>query len=369
MAEVPAPLIVNFGESNTLQGTTATIGNTAGRDFIQNITTIIQTASAAASQGLVALGELMHTPAVNTAVVAFRNDFATTSDQIAIMSNYKDVHDLLHVLQIQCYNCIAREASRFPADETTHESLSDYQITLQNLVQDLHAARERNTQLANEMNPWMPTLDSANSELRLALEHNDAQRLQKTVWLLNRVLQVQPFKINTRLNTAAQQLRLYHLIGSLQTIALQLSQLDLDAANVHTFTAGITAFEHIHQTLALLVESHDVWQTIDHELRLIESTLKHDTSELVLMWPEILDQVQRLSSNATEQWVRDLETDGQRLTHALNLNDVAKVRHCFNRYRRQASERFYRVDVDLKRLCDRLRTIGEPLDSVLRMMA
>ena len=35
----------------------------------------------------------------------------------------------------------------------------------------------------------------------------------------------------------------------------------------------------------------------------------------------------------------------------LAAQDPVKMRHFFRRYRRQMGDRFYRVDVDLKRLC------------------
>jgi hypothetical protein len=45
------------------------------------------------------------------------------------------------------------------------------------------------------------------------------------------------------------------------------------------------------------------------------------------------------------------------------------MRHFFRRFRRQAGERFYRVDIELKRMTDDLRKVGEPLAVVLRLLA
>jgi hypothetical protein len=56
------------------------------------------------SQGLDALSVLMQAPHVRAAVFTFRTDFQAACEQIDVLSNYKDLHDLLHTLQFQCFN-------------------------------------------------------------------------------------------------------------------------------------------------------------------------------------------------------------------------------------------------------------------------
>jgi hypothetical protein len=70
-----------------------------------------------------------------------------------------------------------------------------------------------------------------------------------------------------------------------------------------------------------------------------------------------------------ETWAASLKTDAARLDTALAASDATKIRHFFRRYRRQAGERFYRVDIELKRMTDDLRKVGEPLAAVLRLLA
>jgi hypothetical protein len=56
------------------------------------------------------------------------------------------------------------------------------------------------------------------------------------------------------------------------------------------------------------------------------------------------------------------------LDEALVNNNPVKVRRFFRSYQRRATDRFFRVDVQLKALCGDLRQIGVPLASVLRMV-
>jgi hypothetical protein len=67
-------------------------------------------------------------------------------------------------------------------------------------------------------------------------------------------------------------------------------------------------------------------------------------------------------------WAITMKSDHDKLDVAITAHDMPKIRQLFQRYRRQAGDRFYRVDSDLKRLCDELREVGEPLASVLRMI-
>ena len=62
-------------------------------------------------------------------------------------------------------------------------------------------------------------------------------------------------------------------------------------------------------------------------------------------------------------------TDAGKLESVLAAGEPNRIKQAFRRYRRQVGERFYRVDVELKRTCDDLRQIVGPLASVLRMIA
>src|SRR5581483_3694865 len=56
-----------------------------------------------ATQGLAALQQLMKDDDVRDAVGDFQSDFKGAASQIEILGMYKDLHDLLHTLQFQCY--------------------------------------------------------------------------------------------------------------------------------------------------------------------------------------------------------------------------------------------------------------------------
>lgn len=73
--------------------------------------------------GMQVLAELIQSAEVRSAVRIFRVVFQRAYEQISDIFNYKNLHDLLHKLEFQCYNVIVRESTRFPTDES---SLGDF---------------------------------------------------------------------------------------------------------------------------------------------------------------------------------------------------------------------------------------------------
>jgi len=315
-------------------------------------------------QGLTALAELMQMPGVRAAVVAFQTDFQAAREQITVVSNHKDMHDLLHTLQFHCYNPIVQEARRFPDDDMAVDNLMDYELTLQRIVNDLKDAAER----ASFETLWTQDLVKAQEALARAIEELNAKLLKRAIWLLNRVLAIQPSQINKGLNAAARALRLPALVKAMADVSDNLARLDLDPEKVSQFETGVDALVSLNLSLTTLVDDHDKWQAVDLELRRIEAIMGQDTVELEMSWPDLKAMTEPLYSGSTDEWATSFRKDRDNLDSAIKAANPAQIKRYFRRYRRQAGVRFHQVDVDLKRLCEDLRKVGEPMDSVMKMM-
>lgn len=315
-------------------------------------------------EGLRALMELMRSPKVQAAVVTFRIDFKATCEQISILGGYKHLHDLLHTMQFHCYHPIAQEARRFPGDDITVDNLMDYELTFQGLVNELRETTER-ASLATLETSWIKDLDQSRQEIHTALDNLDPKPLKKAIWRINRVLAIQPSQINTRLNAAARTLRLPALLEALTSVRDHLTHVDIDREKVRQFKVGVDALTELSQHLTALVSEHDRWQVVDLELRRIESAMRQDTMELEMSWPGLKAMLEPLYSSSDDEWATSLAADATALDDAMAGENSAKIRRHFRRCRRQVGDRFYRVDVDLKELCEELHKIGEPLASVM----
>lgn len=318
-------------------------------------------------EGLITLVEAVAIPEIRDAVIAFNTDFRAACDYIYLLASYKDLHDLLHRLEFECYKSIILEQHRFPDDEITLETLVEHGLTLKSLIDQLVAIANQEVLVTQEI-LWVKELEQACSAFHVAVQKRNTQCFNQSIRLLTRVLLLQPSRINTYLNAAAQGLRLPYLIIAMRNILQTLRSSKLSVQQITQFQQGLEALEKLQDRLLALVVTHDSWQVIDIELRQLEISLNHSMDDLTTSWSYLNTRVRSLCSGETDSWSVSIQEYGERLEQALipSIQNSSDVKQYFRFYRKGASERFYQTDKALKRLCDELRTIGEPLASVLR---
>jgi hypothetical protein len=332
------------------------------------VQTVPETSSLPAGNGLVALINRMHVPTVALAVHAYRHDFESACVQIEVLGDYKDLHDLLHRLQFDCYDLIARECRYFPEDERACSNLEMYELTLQNLLVELQDVAGRGRFDSTEVAWIKDDLEAARTQLRTALQNADTKALRFAVLSLNRVLACRPSQINTRLNATARVLRLPELIKAMTMVRDTVQGLSLDPQEAATFSEEVIALTALNRKLDALIREHDRWQEVDVLLRRIETSLEQSLEELELCWPRLKERTEPLYSPYQNDWARAFKEEAAQMESALAIRDLGQVQKRFRRYQRQASHRFYRVDASLKELCDHLRQVSQPLTHVLDVM-
>jgi len=321
---------------------------------------------ATAARGLETLEQLMQDAEVREAVGDFQSEFEAAACQIEVLAFYKDVHDLLHTLQFQCYRGITQEAKRFPDDATSREILTDHEITFDGLMRQLEEVRARGVARDAEL-VWVQDLRDAHTEFQNAIQQSATKSLTRAIWLMERVLAVQPSHINTRLNAAARSLRLTSLVDALTLLRDRFTGGGFDPSKIQTFSDSISSLAALQQNLTALVVEHDRWQALDLDLRRIQQNLKSDVLELELSWDRVEIMITPLCG-VDEPWAVALRATGDLVGASIAAQDQAKERQAFQRLYSQAADRFYRVDTTLKRVCESLRTIGEPLTTLLGLM-
>ena len=337
----------------------------AGDGLLWNIVT--EHAEKSAGDTLNVLPGLMERGEVRRLVATFRTNFQAAGQQIDLLVQYKDLHDLLHKLQFRCYNVILQEAPRFPADDLALDNLLNYEVTLQDIVAELRNVAGRNVIPASELS-WIDDVAQAATVLNTAVNQIDPEALKRTIWLLKRIIALQPSSINQRLNAAARALRLDALVEAMTQINTTLNNLHLEADKVAQFTAGVAALRSLNKRLMALIEAHNNWQTLERILSRIEDVIVYDISELTFSWPDVKAKVITLSQGSKGDRVQLLNEDGANLDDALTAQNPALINRYFRRYRQRAGNHFYQVDVALKNLCEELRQVGQPLASVLRII-
>ncbi len=377
-AETPSPKMTQggiiAGESSSItvgQGdVTGRDKNVAGGHIIQAAagSTIIigGAATAQAGAGLQALGELAgRSSAVRDAVVVFRTEFQEASRQIDVLGDYKDLHDLLHQLEFECYDVLLGAAATFPDDED--DSLIKYHLKLEDIADQLQEVNGRGF-VARQDTVWIQRLAVLPADLDRALNTTDKKLLDNVLRRIKQTLDIQPSQINTRLNTTARALRLPALVQALAQVRDNLSaQPDLDSDKVSQFHRGVDALVNISGTLTALIDDHDGWQAVEALLNRIEDMMEADTQELEMSWPDLKTMSAPLCSRRTDKPAIAFLKEAATLEETIASANPDRIRKSFLSYRTRAGQLFYRIDVDLKRLCGELRKVGEPLASVLRM--
>lgn len=316
--------------------------------------------------GIGALIDLMHDSQVREIVAAFNADFKLARDGIRTLIYYKDLHDQLHTLQYRCYNPIVRDSRNFLSDDLIQESMNDYAMTVREIIRALFDIVER-TEPPIPPPDWFADLEKSLVYLQTALTKRDPQKLYMTILQIDHVLSIEPARINDKLIATARTLPLSSLINTLRRLYRHLIGLDIDQIKLSQFENGIEALSTISQTFNHLLAEHDSWQAIECHLRRLEISLRQDLSEIEFFWDDLREKVVRLYQSRVEEWAVALHDDEQRLDTALKTHELQPVKDAFLRYRRQASDRFFRVDTDVKRQCDRLREIGDPFSNLMRM--
>ena len=318
-------------------------------------------------KGLIALSELMQAPEVQESVVRYQTVFQAALEQIDILYNYKSLHDQLHELEFKCYNYIIQQCKPSRRDDVNWDTLMIYEIDFHDIITEIKYIVNQKSFDSDESG-WIQDLDQAWKDLHEAIEASDVNQLKSTARDVDRVLAYQPLRINVRLCTAARTLHLPYLEEALANVRDKLNSFDLDPEKVSQFATGVDSLETLNHNLDALINEHDRWQNADQDLRRIEGTMGLDMEELRISWPYLKKTMEPLYGDNKEEWTKLFKEEVKKLEKAMAEENFVKTKHHFLRCRRRGMWRFFQVDKNLKKLCGHLRTVGEPLASVLKVV-
>lgn len=320
-------------------------------------------ATQAAERSLNELKYLVRSSSVRGVEIHFTEEIRAVRDQVAKLRDYKELHDHLQEVELGCQNLVALQVRRSGQKRIDWELLCNAEITLQRIVGQLQDL-QKDQHLPTSETTWIGDIHSMWIELQQAIKNRDPWLLKNTALRLDRLLRIELPQINTRLNEVARNLRLSTLVRVMKNAADNLSTLDYPQASIQNLKQGTDALLRLNQTLMSLIAQHDDWQRIDQELRLIEANINRDTQELEMAWPYVMHRVETLYDVITTDWVVLFTSDVRELDQAIITANPSFVRVCFRKFSGHVGNHFYRVDRQLKDLCENLRQIDGPLRSL-----
>jgi hypothetical protein len=319
---------------------------------------------------LIALEELLQIPEVRNAVVVCQVDWDAMCRQIDDLMNYKDLHDQLHQLQFNCYEPIVRTIRSGALDEETRDALSAYEVNLQAIVENLRDIDRRPGSGARGTE-WIESLFDAGAELRAAIDCGDADRLRRATGRVRRVLDRQPVRINERIIESARELRLNGVVEALTRVCDRLAQRGIDPERVGELKSGLADLSRLIDDLNATRDNHAQWQEVDVELRLIDiwadRSAENLVGELAESWPHVRRLTDPLCGGSGDDWAVQFRAAGERLDRAIVAQDKGAT-GLFRTFRHRAGVRFFKVDTDMKRVCEQVRRRGSSLALALRVI-
>jgi hypothetical protein len=322
----------------------------------------------AATEMFEALEVLLESPAVKEAFQEYEEQLAETSRQINTLGQYKAVHDQLHSLQVHCYSPMWQEFQEYPAKPIGWDRLEEYANTLDNVLDFMRDAAEQDAfrQVEKErLKSTAKTLERGRGELMAAIQTSDPQQLRLASQRLRQVLATQPDYFSTNLSRLARDLDLKGLSTAMEALDRKLGPQSLDPEKLRQFEEGIAALGRLEVELNKMIDNHDRWQEFDTTLRRIGDFPEQLVQELQWSWEDLKEKALTLNSGGTETWEALIKDKTQELDQAVQTQPPDKVVFAFQRYRGWAVQRFYRVDRDLLKQCNKLCKVGVPLDTIL----
>lgn len=327
--------------------------------------------TSAALAGIEALIEVMNSPAVLRNAAAFKAVFRLSQRQIEILGYFKALHDLLHTFQISCYDrlwSLIRKFNYNPEDPSLWDSDFDYDGSIVDTFVNLDAVTKQQRQIGREAVPWVATLDGNLRTLSVAVEKKCVAEINSAIRPIERVMSLQPILLNDRLVQAASQLPLQDLADALSNICDALEGEQQSPAKLRQFREGAEALRALEESLTHLIDKHGAWQELDREIRDIEKSVFQDIGRVSEYWPSIMAMTMPLCAEAGDLLTDRLVKTISRLDEAVEIGTPRDIQQHFLNYRNAANKCFYKVDADLKGLCEKLQSVGAPLATVWEML-
>jgi hypothetical protein len=315
------------------------------------------------------VADLMQAPAVRQSLDQFHDSLELLNAQIQALQTYKDFHDQLHLLQFGCYRPIMVGAREFPQNQTFTESLHLYAIELQQVIDELWGIADRLHVPPTERR-WIEQLEQAHEQVEQALQTLTREPFERALYQIERVLNLQPTRINERLKAIARGLPFDQLLEALRSAKAWLASEENSEDSAQAIDRGIAAVEHVRERLNQLIDEHDIWQRFDPDLRQYEHNPAQYAQQFTWLWQsDLKPSLADLYLRRDDRWTRELRRVGERLDQALTAQTAPTLVEASRAFYSCFGKCFFQADKELKDQCSQLRMIDGPLKSVIGMFA
>jgi chromosome segregation ATPase len=238
----------------------------------------------------------------------------------------------------------------------------DHYFTLCEILDNLRAIVVRYKEhLPDKERTLLDEVAKARTMIDEGIRRLDLVSIRGAVRKIDRVLAFWPSQMNARLTENARELALDTLAGKLQQLC------EVSASFKQQLGEKALQLEALEQQVSRLAAIHDDCQSFDNDLRALEATLTQSLQDIEDIWPDLQVKAATLCAESAETWAEPLAYWGSQMDQALKRQSVADAKRCFIRFSSAARKRFYLADQDLKKSCQLLQMVGDPIEALLQM--
>ena len=318
-------------------------------------------------KGVRDLIELLKTPEVWDKVVTFREVFRSARTQIALVTEFKTLHDKLQDLQIGC-RPVALLRRGVGSGKPDWENLDVEGQNLLGLLDDLVKAA-RGVSFAAKESLWVVKLESAGRLFDQAVTGRDKAELDRACGIIDETVVKRLSAINRSLIDAVRVLNLPSLVDCLSEVRGKLEGIPLDKAasgQREGFTKGLEKLAEMSERLAAQVARHDEFQSIEDVLTSVHGAIREDFDSFLIFWEPVYETILSTGGNA---WPESLRAAADVLNAAVGDRNLYKTEKSFQKFLGQLSRQFKNADTDLLQMCKQLQDLGKELATLLEMMS
>lgn len=325
-----------------------------------------------AQGGVSALDRLRNDPAVRARLSEAAVDLKSISANLTLLAAYKNLHDVLHDVQLRIYPQIVDEIGSMADNPDSGLSLTIHARDLSTLAakaKDL-AAGFPDAGLAGPEKTWSAGLDALATQLYAAGNEDKQPQAKVALMQLKQLLRFHPTRLNNSLVSAARQIPIGKLIETMKVAAATLADTDPERQSL---ADAVTALEALMRDIQFQVEEHEAWQLVESNLWVSEEALQRDdqlaADEISALWPMLTSQVEAIWAKTPGAWMDDLKRFAEDFGTACPIPASSpfarEARRAFKRYVYLSRVQFYVVDRALQSRCVDVATLSQPLRALI----
>lgn len=295
--------------------------------------------------------------------------------RVAVLVEYKEVHDLLQQLEVShrvLYTAVFEQDEPLVAEQIQWRKLAASRVSMQTALLKLCDYVEITSFAADA--DWNVDLRQASTEVQEACEQRNAGRLADALDVIDQVIGRETSRFNDRLIGAVDALRMTEWVHTLEQISREMptwpGMNEGPANRFESFAGDVNQLSALAQTLQALRNQHDEWQQVDNVLRSEQPQVVRNVGRFKQRWQRSLGQrVRGLSSDTEADWARHLLVKTSALETSLAKAVAADIADAFYECRSIVSTRFTQIDFQLRGLCRILMEASIPIGTLLEQFS